>query len=258
MNIVIKNLFLKTKRPYLKIKKFFSTDICPKIKSGSFLERSPKAEEFTHNYSYCSSFKSKGGRAFGSMPDYYTTKYKVHIEAEPEYWTVGSRIRKVKCDKDTPGAVYHPAKHAHDEIWKDWSDYYYIQKIFGDGHGAGTSKVREVVLNSLKDSQTRGKVLLEATCIDGKTHPAGFYYKLGFRRTDMESNIELEKWLKEGGKRENAPWCSGNMYLPRENILHCLYYGNPTYTLKDKILINGYMLRNKILYAIDKVKIQSL
>ena len=256
MSIVIKNLLLKTERQYLKTKEFFSTDIRPRIKSSKTLERSPKVETFTHNIPYCYSCKAKGGGAFGSMPDYYTTKRNVHIEAEPEYWTVkrNSRVRAVKCDKDTPGAIYHPSVPAHDEIWKDWSDYYHIQKILGDGQGAGTAQVRQVVLESLIDNQTRGKVLLEATCIDGKTHPAGFYYKLGFRHTNEQFNIELEKWLKEGGKKENAPWCQGNMYLPRENILHCLYYGNVTYSLKDRLLIRGYMLRNKMLYAIDNLK----
>ncbi|MBP3820389.1 hypothetical protein J6G99_01935 [bacterium] len=256
MNLVIKNLLLKTERSYLKTKEFFSTNIRLRIKSSKTLERSPKVEKFTHNNPYCYSCKTKGGGAVGSMPDYYTTKRKVHIDAKPEYWTIArnGRGRAVKCDRDTPGAIYHPSVPAHDEIWKNWSDYYLIQKIFGDGQGAGTAYVRGVVLKSLKDNQTRGKVLLEATCIDGKTHPAGFYYKLGFRHTNEQFNIELEKWLKEGGKKENAPWCPGNMYLPRENIMRCLNYGNTTYSLKGKLLIKGYMLRNKILYAIDNLK----
>lgn len=260
MNLVLKNLLLKAERPYLKAKSFFSTNICPKLKSSSTLERSPKVEEFTHNLGYCYSCKKVGGGANGVMPDYYTTNHRIlHIEAKPEYWTVEvsgdrGRHRYIKCDKDTPGAVYHPARPAYDEQVKNWSKYYYIQKIVGNGHGGGTRDVQRVVLNSIKDSQTRGRVLLEAACIDGKTHPAGFYYKLGFRHTNENFNTELAKWLKEGGKRENAPWCPGNMYLPKENILHCLYYGNTTYSLKDKILINRYMLRNKILYAIDNLK----
>ena len=257
MNLGLKKILLKSGRPYLKIKDFFSTDIRPRIKSSSTLERSPKVEGFTQNkYSICYSCKKKGGGAFGSMPDYYTTQHKVHIETKPEYWTVkrNGRCKAVKCDKDTPGAVYHPSVPAHDEILKDWSDYYYIEKIFGKGQKGGTHDVQRVVLNSLKDNETRGKVLLEAACIDGKTHPAGFYYKLGFRHTNEKYNTELAEWLKEGGKRENAPWCDGNMYLPRENILHCLCYGNTTYSLKDRLLIKGYMLRNKMLYAIDKFK----
>lgn len=39
-------------------------------------------------------------------------------------------------------------------------------------------------------------------------------------------NINLcEKWLRNGGKRENAPFVIGQMFLPKENISHCLNYG---------------------------------
>ena len=135
----------------------------------------------------------------------------------------------------------------------NWSDHYYIDQLFGDNKGAGTRQVQKIVLQSLKDSQTRGRVLLEAASIDGyKTHPAGFYYKLGFRHTCEDFDLKLAKWLKEGGKKENAPWCYGNMYLPQENIMQCLTYGNTFYSLKDMLLIKSYMLRNKILFAIDK------
>ena len=197
---------------------------------------------------------AKGAMAIGSMPDYYTLKRKVHIEAKPEYWTAqkNGRGRSVKCDKDTPGAKYHPAVPEHDEIWTEWSEHYYVEELYGDGNGAGTQQVQRVVLNSLRDSQTRGRVLLDAASIDGRTHPAGFYYKLGFRHTCEDNNIKLAKWLKGGGKKKNAPWCSGNMYLPQENIMQCLTYGNTSYSLKDRLLIKSYMLRNKILFAINK------
>lgn len=231
--------------------------IHPKFQECDTWEYSMSMGQIVHTGCISSKNHAKGGMATGSMPDYYTTQRKVHIETKPEYWTVkkNGRGRAVKCDKDTPGAVHHPELPARDEIFKDWSEHYYIDQLFGDGKGAGTRQVQDIVLKSLKDPQTRGRVLLEAACIDGhKTHPAGFYYKLGFRHTREDDNIELAKWLKEGGKRENAPWCDGNMYLPQENIMHCLNYGNTTYSLKDRLLIKGYMLRNKILYTIDNLK----
>ena len=136
-----------------------------------------------------------------------------------------------------------------------WSSHYYVYELFGDGNSAGTRQIQRVVLDSLKDSQTRGRVLLEAASIDGgKTHPAGFYYKLGFRHTCEDFNIKLDKWLKAGGEKENSPWCDGNMYLPQENIMQCLTYGNTTYSLKDRLLIKSYMLRNKILFAVDNLR----
>lgn len=220
-------------------------------------ESSINWEQIIHTGCISSKNHARGTMATGSMPDYYTTQRIVHIKAKPEYWTApkNGRGRAVKCDKDTPGAVHHPEKPAHDEIWKDWSEHYYIDQLFGDGKGAGTRQVQDIVLESLKDPETRGRVLLEAASIDGhKSHPAGFYYKLGFRHTCDDGNIELAKWLKEGGKRENAPWCDGNMYLPQENIMHCLNYGNTAYSIKDRLLIKGYMLRNKILFAMDSLR----
>ena len=241
------------RRIYNKISGFCT--INPRVQELDTWECSINMGQIIHTGCISSKNHSKGATAVGSMPEYYITKKNVHIENKPEYWTVkkNGRGRPVKCDKDTPGAKYHPEIPAHDEIWTEWSEHYYIDQLFGDCNGAGTRQVQKVVLNSLKDSQTRGRVLLEAASIDGhKTHPAGFYYKLGFRHTCEEFNIKLDKWLKAGGEKENAPWCDGNMYLPQENIMQCLTYGNTAYSLKDRLLIKGYMLRNKILFAINK------
>lgn len=40
----------------------------------------------------------------------------------------------------------------------------------------------------------------------------------------------LENWLIKGGHRENAPFISGNMFLPEENIEHCLNYAKTNRT----------------------------
>ena len=42
---------------------------------------------------------------------------------------------------------------------------------------------------------------------------------------ERELNIKLEEWLKNGGKRENSPFITGTMFLPKENIEQCLKYG---------------------------------
>lgn len=103
--------------------------------------------------------------------------------------------------------------------------HYYIDELWSQGKNTGTNAIKDVVMQSLDDPQTQGRVLLNACCIDGKTDPTGFYYKLGFRSTNPYTNNECAKWLAEGGKRENAPCMGGTMYLPRENIQHCLNYG---------------------------------
>lgn len=103
--------------------------------------------------------------------------------------------------------------------------HYHIDELWSTGKNTGTNAVKDVVLQSLNDTATQGRVLLHACSIDGKTSPVGFYYKLGFRSTNPYTNKACAKWLAEGSKIENAPVGSDTMYLPRENIQHCLNYG---------------------------------
>jgi len=117
------------------------------------------------------------------------------------------------------------AKPAHyDETFK-FNPRIILEKLWSGGKGTGTKAVQNVVWGSLKNPRTRGRVCIDACCIDGKTAPGAFYYKLGFRFTNPADNEICEKWLLSGGKRENAPFMVGNMFLPRENIEHCLKYG---------------------------------
>ncbi|MCQ2755057.1 MAG: hypothetical protein MJ231_08465, partial [bacterium] len=114
----------------------------------------------------------------------------------------------------------------YDEVQK-MLPHYHIDKLWSSGKGTGTTAVQEVVSRSLSNPRTAGRVTLDASCIDGKTSPAGFYYKLGFRFKQPNLNKELEEWLSKGGRKENAPFITGTMYLPQENIEQCLKYGKP-------------------------------
>ena len=61
----------------------------------------------------------------------------------------------------------------------------YIEKIIADGKGAGTREIKRIVRESLANPKTEGRVLLSAEMLNAKKgHPAGFYYKLGFRSCD--------------------------------------------------------------------------
>ena len=102
--------------------------------------------------------------------------------------------------------------------------HYYVSYLWSDGKREGTNHIQEVVIKSLEDSRTDGRVILDAQMIDGETSPAGFYYKLGFRFANNQYNKILEKWLKKSGKKIDAPPVTGTMYLPEENIEHCLRY----------------------------------
>lgn len=149
----------------------------------------------------------------GYMPDDYVTKEHLCIKG-------GTYIPKIGPKKGQEVTV--------PDRWIDSSislPSYHIDMLWSGGAGSGTKSVQQVVARSLEDPRTTGRVTLDACCIDGKTSPAGFYYKLGFRFQNQDLNIKLEEWLKNGGKRENAPFITGTMFLPKENIEQCLKYG---------------------------------
>lgn len=150
---------------------------------------------------------------FGTIPKDYITTKQIWMEAEPERISRFGKREKII-----------PATPARWETYEEYKPCYKIEHLFSHVKGQGKEAVKNVVLKSLQDTRTNGRVILQADIIDGKTSPAGFYYKMGFRSTNHVNNLELEEWLKSGGKRENAPMLTGMMYLPKENIEHCLNY----------------------------------
>jgi len=153
----------------------------------------------------------------GYIPDNYLTVKKIFREAVRAYKTIfGERI---------------PASPAHWEERAVLKPSYTILHLESHGKGQGTEAVKDVLRRSLADPKTEGRVTLHASMIDGESSPAGFYYKLGFRFTNVENNEILAKWMKNGGRKENAPNLSGFMYLPTENIKHCLNYNTGTKSL---------------------------
>ncbi len=148
---------------------------------------------------------------FGDFPNNYVTIEKFFIEAQPE-----------RISKFTKKVI--PAQAAKWEITQYLKPSYFISHLFSHARGQGTSAVQQVVRKSLDDIRTQGRVTLQADIIDGKTSPAGFYYKLGFRFPNKNDNDILQKWIENGGNKKNAPMLTGMMYLPEENIMHCLNY----------------------------------
>ena len=90
--------------------------------------------------------------------------------------------------------------------------------------GAGTKAVKTVLERSLADKDTQGRIVVNAAIIDGKTSPAGFFYKLGFRFTDKNMNDKMDEWLRQK-TLVNAPKLTGMMYLPKEHINKVMLYG---------------------------------
>lgn len=108
-----------------------------------------------------------------------------------------------------------------------YPDYYFnkpaidIKRLESNIKGGGTRAVKKVVRESLADPETEGRVTLVAANInDSKPHPFNFYYKLGFRAPEEYYN----KMAAEGKPMYKD--ADIFMYLPKENIEHCLNYKN--------------------------------
>ena len=156
-------------------------------------------------------YDDSGCVAFGDFPENYINIKKVFVEAKPETY---SRFKRRNI----------PAEAAHWDTLQTFKPAYYIEHLFSHAKGQGTQAVKDVVLKSLNDTRTQGRVLIHADVIDGKTSPAGFYYKLGFRFVNNDNNKVLQNWIEKGGSKEKSPMLTGMMYLPSENIRHCLNY----------------------------------
>lgn len=160
-----------------------------------------------------SKFDKGGTIQFGQIEDSYV---KINRYFEDEYTYIPKAGKYCGIKRTIP---------AHWEEEKIMLPHYHIDKLWSRGPGSGTVAVQGVVRESLADPKTCGRVTLDACCIDGKSSPAGFYYKLGFRFTNPGCNEEMQKWLANGGIRKDAPFITGYMYLPKENIEKCLNYG---------------------------------
>ena len=160
--------------------------------------------------------KDIGGTiVFGNYPkDYLKLAERVFVDYQPQKTVI--RNGNPRIIKERP---------AHFEETYVLLPHYHIDKLWSNGEGSGTKAIQDVVRKSLADAQTAGRVTVDASCIDGKTAPGGFYYKLGFRFVNKLSNEECENWLKSGGDKANAPFVTGMMFLPEENIQKCLEYG---------------------------------
>ena len=70
---------------------------------------------------------------------------------------------------------------------------------------------------------TNGRMFLSAQCIDGKTSPDAFYYKLGFRKLNSRENVLINEYIQRGEKIPPDTF-SDSMYLPIENLDLLLKY----------------------------------
>ena len=183
-----------------------------KVKDGLFRVSEKPALPSSHNSSY--HYSDDRLEVFGKIPDYYVKKEKFFV---PSYTT------KIRFGPKKGKTVTYPDQMMESTIALP---HCFIRelRVANKGVGLGTKMVQNAVKDSLLDPRTNGRVLLVAENIEGNIYPGGFYYKLGFRFNNQNSNEIMEKWLQSGGLKENAPPITGMMYLPKENIEHCLNY----------------------------------
>lgn len=215
------NIIQESQKVVKQVADLCSKPACERAEQGLPTHNALNINHFP-KFAMCQSHKAGGGLAT-VYPESYVKKERVFV---PEYKYTKRFTKETTASGETK-FVRKPVIQtvpAHFEDDATWLPHYYLDKLWTTGKSSGTNSVQALVRQSLQDPATQGRVMLDACCIDGETAPGGFYYKLGFRFVNDLTNKECAKWLAEGGKRENAPWAVGLMYLPKENISHCLNY----------------------------------
>ena len=113
-------------------------------------------------------------------------------------------------------------------------NFIYLYRLWSHEQGGGTAAIKRVVKKSIEKGY-EGRVALHAGMLDpDRGHPFFFYYKLGFRSTIGLLNSIAERILKRknGAPRPNR-FMPGTyfMYLPKQNVEHCLGYKAPATSL---------------------------
>lgn len=199
-DIRISPIYMKTKKSNTKKPKCEPSEVLNKLYQIAGVDTYQ-----AQKYAFVIKHKERGGRTvMGQLPQNYIKTTEVYVP-----------IPRLSKDSEPQGEY---------KVIQKLLPHYFIDKLWSKGKGSGTRTIQEVVKESLKDPTTQGRVMLNACCIDTKTAPGGFYYKLGFRFKNSGANKQAEKWIQEGGRKENAPFLVGEMYLPKENISHCLNY----------------------------------
>ncbi len=91
-------------------------------------------------------------------------------------------------------------------------------------NGAGTEAMQSLVEKSMLDEETCGRVILYMVQLSEADTSPKFFYKLGFRYIDADSNTAMEKFIETNIFEFRVQ--PGYMYLPKGNIQKLLRYGH--------------------------------
>ena len=89
--------------------------------------------------------------------------------------------------------------------------------------GLGTAAIKQLAEKAMFDSKADGRIVTFSAPIMKESSPALFFYKLGFRFTDPESNDIMEECLQKN--MPDLPAQIGMMYLPKNRLQKLLMYG---------------------------------
>ena len=89
--------------------------------------------------------------------------------------------------------------------------------------GLGTEAIKQLAEKAMFDSRAEGRIVTFSAPLIKEASPAIFFYKLGFRFTDPESNEYIEKCIRDN--MPDIPPQVGMMYLPKSRLQKLLRYG---------------------------------
>ena len=89
--------------------------------------------------------------------------------------------------------------------------------------GMGTEAIKQLAEKAMFDKKAEGRIVTFSAPIVKEASPAMFFYKLGFRFTEPESNEYMEECLRKN--MPDIPPQIGMMYLPKSRLHKLLRYG---------------------------------
>lgn len=89
--------------------------------------------------------------------------------------------------------------------------------------GLGTEAIKGLAEKAMFDPKTDGRIVTFSAPMIKEASPALFFYKLGFRFINPESNLYMEECLLK--KIPDIPAQVGMMYLPKNRLHKLLRYG---------------------------------
>ena len=89
--------------------------------------------------------------------------------------------------------------------------------------GQGTQAIKQLAEKAMFDSKAEGRIVTFSAPILKEASPAMFFYKLGFRFTEPESNEYMEECIRKN--MPDIPAQIGMMYLPKSRLHKLLHYG---------------------------------